>query len=276
MQKENFRIKRILKDSNKMPEFAEAYTLSNDLRKYVGLGVLSYDSVGTTRFPKIKKLGILTKVSQYGKVIILDFEENLKVVRLGVHLGMTGRVSSSPLQGEIKVRIEFEDEKVLHFYDTRKFGWVKIWEEPEGLELKENILNRNYQKEIIKKLQNRKTKIFTLLIKQNIARGVGSYLAQESLFHSGVHPAKTMLDKNDSEKIVKALNMIINKAIKLKGATMRDYFTLDGEKGEMQKHFKIYGREGERCYLCNDVVEKLKINGRGVCFCPNCQVLPAL
>ena len=259
-----------------MPEFAEVFTLSNDLKKYVGLEVLSYDSVGTTRFPKINELGTLTKVSQYGKVIILDFEENLKVVRIGVHLGMTGRVSSSPLQGEIKVRIEFRDGQVLHFYDNRKFGWVKIWDSQPGLELKDDILNRNYQKEITKKLQNRKTKIFALLIKQDVARGVGSYLAQESLFHSGVHPAKTMLDKNDSEKIVKALNLIINKAIKLKGATMRDYFTLDGGRGEMQKHFKIYGREGEKCFICNAVVEKIKINGRGVCFCPNCQVLPAL
>ncbi|MDR0340836.1 MAG: hypothetical protein LBH55_01010 [Mycoplasmataceae bacterium] len=33
----------------------------------------------------------------------------------------------------------------------------------------------------------------------------------------------------------------------------------------------MYGRNGQKCHLCKSIIQKIKISGRGTCFCPKCQ-----
>ena len=253
-----------------MPEYGEVYTLKNDLACYLGLRVESYESVSSTRYPVIEQLGLLVDLSQYGKILILHFKEGKREKRIGIHLGMTGRLSKTPLKGEIKVKITFQNKETLYLYDPRKFGWARILDS-QMPELQEDLLDKKYQKSIIPKIQNRKASIFTLLLRQDIARGVGSYLAQESLLKASIHPAATLLTPEQAQALVKALDYTLKKAIRLRGASMRDYFTLNGTKGTMQREFKVYGRAGQTCLRCLTIIEKITISGRGVSFCPKCQ-----
>ena len=254
-----------------MPEYAEIYTLQKELKKFLGKEIKSYVSVGSTSYPKIVVKGILENVSQEGKLLILTFNQEQSEQRVGFHLGMTGRLSLLPLRGEVKVKIAFTDGIELFLYDPRKFGWAKTLRDREGFKYEEDLLAKKYQEKIKERILGRNSPIFSLLLNQKIARGVGSYLAQETLFAAEVSPSKKMLNEKECDKIVESLDKIVRKAIKLHGASMRDYFTLSGQKGKMQLHFKVYGRAGEPCIECALLLSKTTINNRGVTYCTNCQ-----
>ena len=65
--------------------------------------------------------------------------------------------------------------------------------------------------------------------------------------------------------------LILNQAIKYKGASVDTYRDLQGNKGGMDKRLKVYGRQGQRCFLCGAVLKKVNIGGRSSVYCPKCQ-----
>jgi formamidopyrimidine-DNA glycosylase len=64
---------------------------------------------------------------------------------------------------------------------------------------------------------------------------------------------------------------VLREAVKAGGSSLRDHKRVDGELGDFQHHFAVYGREGEPCPGCKGRIRRIVQAGRSTFFCPSCQ-----
>ena len=90
---------------------------------------------------------------------------------------------------------------------------------------------------------------------------------------SGIHPERntSMLIDREIESLYSNLLAVLRKALSYGGTSVDTYVNLNGKKGSYESHLKVYGRKGKDCFRCGAVIRKIKVNGRGTCFCPVCQ-----
>ena len=55
------------------------------------------------------------------------------------------------------------------------------------------------------------------------------------------------------------------------GNAINDYVDADGNIGNFQNNFKVYGRMNQNCIKCSNKIEKVIQNGRSSFFCQKCQ-----
>ena len=68
--------------------------------------------------------------------------------------------------------------------------------------------------------------------------------------------------------------MVLSKAIKNGGSTIKDFKNISGKKGRFQKNFKVYERKGQLCKRlnCKGIIQKKEISNRSTFFCNICQI----
>ncbi len=112
-----------------------------------------------------------------------------------------------------------------------------------------------------------------MLLDQSIIAGIGNIYADEICFACKLHPCKkaNLLDKQDCKNIIINCRKIMEQAIKHYGTTVFTYKFAPNHSGSFQQHLKVYSREGQKCKLCGSTIQKIKLNGRGTCYCPKCQ-----
>jgi formamidopyrimidine-DNA glycosylase len=81
------------------------------------------------------------------------------------------------------------------------------------------------------------------------------------------------LNNQDYKNIVKFAKKVLLKAIKYGGTTVSSYQSTINHSGRYQNILYVHARNGEHCKVCNTIIKKIKVNGRGTCFCPKCQHL---
>ena len=110
---------------------------------------------------------------------------------------------------------------------------------------------------------------------QKCISGLGNIYVNEILFLSGVTPSRkvTKLKKLEIKKIIYNTKIILKKAIKLGGSSIKNFSNEQGKKGVFQQHFRVYGRKGEKCSNidCNRRIMKTVISNRATFFCMRCQ-----
>lgn len=269
-----------------MPELPEVEVIARGLDATLpGRTIVSVDHVDLTRLsepaetllPKV--LGRTVKrVYRRAKVLLIQMVDDMTLV---FHLKMTGRVVHGPVrQPEKHDRIFFglDDGSLLSFADMRKFGFVKgmtaeelaAWDffarcGPEPLENPPEVL--------AKRLRNRRTAIKAALLNQAVVVGVGNIYADEALFQAGIHP-ETRADKISTAKAVRLfteLQTVLKRAIKENGSSIRNYVNADGDAGAFQNCFQVYGKENDKCSICETVLKAVKVAGRTSTFCQKCQ-----
>ena len=67
---------------------------------------------------------------------------------------------------------------------------------------------------------------------------------------------------------------MLNDAIKKGGSSIRNFKNISGKKGNFQKDFKVYDRDGLNCkrLKCNGIIQKKNISNRSTFFCNICQL----
>lgn len=223
----------------------------------------------------------LTAIRRYGKYLFFDFQDNTLVS----HLRMEGKYNYFDINVEPTkhdhIIFYFDDNSMLLYNDTRKFGTMELVDyhhEGElksivklGLEPGDENLNVEYFKA---KANRRNTTIKQFLLDQTIITGLGNIYVDEVLFTSYVHPLTKVNHLNDEEIqiLINNANDIIAKSIKAGGTTVKS-FTVSGDaSGTFQHQLRIYGHGGAECDRCQTIIEKIKVGGRGTSFCPKCQV----
>src|SRR6478735_9360804 len=224
---------------------------------------------------------------------------------LVMHLGMTGRFSIDRANGEhIEPGELYEDAPIapahapivfhmgagaaVRYADARRFGYMDLSRESglnehalfKGLGI-EPLSDAFTPEWLANRLKGKATSIKAALLNQRLIAGIGNIYACEALFRAKISPlrlAKTLATKSGkltakTAALVKAIKSVLGDAIKAGGSSLRDYRKADGELGDFQHSFDVYGREGKPCRGkgCSGKVRRIVQNGRSTFYCPTCQ-----
>ena len=245
-----------------------------------------------TSFLKDKKI---IKVKRFSKYLILCLSNNSYCL---LHLGMSGTIHlvnkdkknfitntsfySSP-RLPLKhnhVEIIFKDLKII-YNDPRRFGFFQIIK--DGYLLKKRFdhlgpepFDQKFdQKYVYFFFKNKEKNIKSFLLDQSFVSGIGNIYANEILFLSRINPTKKarLLNKKDCKKIVIYSKKVLFNAIAKGGSSIRDFKNISGTKGNFQKDFKVYQRDGLNCkrFKCIGIIKKKNIFNRSTFFCNTCQ-----
>lgn len=275
-----------------MPELPEVETVCRGLKKNIIGRKIKIVNISNKnlRFPYpsdfIKNLRdrIVTKITRRARYILIYLNDEQVLL---IHLGMTGKLNfhinnDKPIaQNHDHIVIKFFDNSYLIYNDVRRFGFVDLFHSKE--ESKHKILkhlaieplsddfNVKYLQE---KLRNKSINIKNIMMDNKIVVGVGNIYINESLFLSSILPTRpaNKVKTKELENLIYNIKNILQRAIDKGGSTLRDYQQLNGDVGNFQFDFKVYGKEGDKCSNCiKGKIIRIKQSGRSSFFCPNCQ-----
>jgi len=215
-----------------------------------------------------------------GKWIVIELDRDYLLVHLRMEGKFFFRERNVPIEKHHHVVFTIDDEEELHFQDVRKFGRMKLIPKEKindmppftelGLEPWDKSLTSTYLKD---KFKNKKIPIKTALLDQSIITGIGNIYDDEILFLSRINPLipANKLNNDKLDLIIKNTVITLDKAIKEGGTTIRNYTSEEGVTGLFQNHLYVHTKVGEACPSCGATIVKIKVNGRGTYYCPECQ-----
>ncbi|PJZ18635.1 hypothetical protein CEW46_27485 [Bacillus cereus] len=199
---------------------------------------------------------------------------------LETSLLMTGSYIFNNLDlGHPRVIIRFSDNDRLYYSDSRKWGFMKLYEYDDYMSnyistAPVDVLKNS--SDLIYELVDMKEKYPELMIKsalmnQGHIAGLGNVYAQESLFSAGITPHRMMKDitVNELHRLAEATDTLLKEAYRLGGLSMRDYFQPNGYRGQAQLLCNVYRKKS--CKSCGTLVDRVSIDGRSTYYCNHCQ-----
>ncbi len=196
---------------------------------------------------------------------------------LHVHLGMTGyfkMYNASAGKGKHEhLHIRLKSEKILGFFDPRKFAVVELLSSipVTVIEPVPNSMSVDYLKKICQKTTR---PIKNLLMDQGKIAGIGNIYASESLFKSGILPDRPAcsLSKTEVSKLYKEIISVIKASLKSGIASLQPDYEINEETTHFPIQTLVYGRHGQKCCRCPDgIIERMVLAGRSSFFCACCQ-----
>jgi formamidopyrimidine-DNA glycosylase len=244
----------------------------------------------------------VTGVGRRAKYLLVDVSSGDVLI---MHLGMSGSFHVFRKAGGAKALGRYYHERAKHaahdhvvfymssgaivtFNDPRRFGSMKIVArtaleaEPLLRALGPEPLGNAFDAAMLARAcKGKKTSLKTALLDQRVVAGLGNIYVCEALHRARLSPkrmastvaTKTGAPNERAERLVEAIKAVLNDAIKDGGSSLRDHKLTDGEIGMFQHHFRVYGREGEKCRTagCSGTVKRIVQNGRSTFYCPACQ-----
>ncbi len=213
-------------------------------------------------------------VQRHGKVLIFELSGGVNV---SVQLGMSGRFAFRPFgQPHDHFSLNLGPNDNLTYNDFRRFGRVIVgvnardfWRHYLG----PDALSREFRQSTLAVSSKRSIK--AVLLDQKTVSGLGNIYACEALFRAGIRPTRIASNLTGSERsvLVRAIKETLREAVKHGGSTLDDYRGTEGEAGDFEKHFGVYGRTGEPCRKCGPKarIAKIAIGNRATYFCRRCQ-----
>jgi len=291
-----------------MPELPEVETIKRNLEPNIlGKTISDIKILSPKNFIGKKEDALnrkIVSVDRYGKVLVIklirvDHDRPLHNNYLNIHFKLSGQILFSPdinhavfkniipftggnkmPANTTRVVIKFQDGSGLFFNDLRKFGWIKISNEPlkpKGIDVLSKEFTVKYLTVILK---STKKLIKIVLMDQDKMTGIGNIYANDSLFISKIYPLRpaNSLKEEEIKNLYQAILKVIKEGIKDKGSSGADeaFILPTGEKGGHQRHFLVYQREEKPCFVCKTIIKRVKHHGRGSFFCPKCQQPPNL
>ena len=246
-------------------------------------------------FEKLLKNRKIIKVDRFSKYLILHLSGGIFCL---VHLGMSGTMHiinknknnfatnasfySSPFlpKKHNHVEIFFNKYKII-YNDPRRFGFFQIIDNSKLLDKRfshlgpepfQSKFNLKYVRSFLKKKEKN---IKSFLLDQKFVSGIGNIYASEILFLSKINPSKKarFLKKKDCFKIIINSKKVLLDAINKGGSSIKNFQNISGKKGNFQKKFNVYERDGLNCkrLKCSGIIKKKIISNRSTFFCNFCQ-----
>ena len=203
---------------------------------------------------------------------------------LVLHLRMTGCLlltpSDYPLEKHTHVIFHLRDGRELRFIDTRRFGrfWLirsrkddtyssidRLGPEPFGARLSAEYLRAS--------LGRRKRPIKDCLLDQGVVAGIGNIYSDEILFTVKIRPDRpaNSLTTEEWQRLAAAIPKRLSYFTETNATTPEEYLAGRGQDYRNTPFLQVYGREGEPCPVCGNVLHRVVIAGRSSVFCPCCQ-----
>lgn len=289
-----------------MPELPEVETIVKDLKELIVnkdiTEIIALDKQ-LANFNEARRQSLIIgqkilDVSRRGKYIAIKLAN---IYYLVIHLKMTGQLiwvkGAKWLAGghptddlttvtkptwpnnTTRLIINFSDGSTLYFNDARRFGWIKLMSEAEWQDYQNKLgvepLSKNFTEEFLQAFlaQKPRSRIKPLLLNQQYIAGLGNIYTDESLFRAGIRPDRlaSHITSAEAAKLASAIRVVLTEAIKHRGTTFSDYRDGRGQKGNFVNYLQVYGRTGQQCHRCGQIIQKTILAGRGTHFCPHCQ-----
>ncbi len=283
-----------------MPELPEVETITNQLNQVLsglridGIKILSDKKIKLT--PK-QIIGLkIKKLYRRAKIIIAEF--NNSDLNLLIHLKMTGQLVYLHRQSRLagghptrdwlaklpvkatKAIFSFDNKAKLYFNDQRGFGWVKQVKQSEldfhlsNFQGVEPLSSGFTWKELESICQRSSRPIKLLLHDQSKIVGLGNIYINDALWQAKIYPLTpaNQLNQFQIKRLRLAIRQVLKQGLSAGGASDNTYINAFGIGGNYQNNFKVYKRQGQEC-LRNDggIIERLKVGGRSLFYCPKCQ-----
>ena len=267
-----------------MPELPEVQTVLDTLqtkikdRKIVNIKIL-YKPIVECEDSVFKKVLIgqsFRSFKRRGKYLLFEMDD----ITLVSHLRMEGKYfvvdKSFPLSKHDHVIFYLDNGIELRYNYVRKFGRMELIDKDEDYNIFKNLgpeplskyFNLKYCKEYFK---NSKLPIKQVLLDQSFVAGIGNIYADEILFAMKVNPktpAKNLSDENIKD-LISSTRLILKRAIKAGGTTIRSYTSSLGVTGRFQLNLNVHTMK--KCKVCDSEIKKIVVGGRGTYYCPMCQ-----
>lgn len=265
-----------------MPELPEVETVRRQLQPLVvGRTIVDASGHPSSKFaPAVEAAGrTIVEVRRRGKYLLLDLDDGHELV---VHLGMTGRLSVVPVDEPprspyVRAWWAFGDE-ALQLHDVRRFGRVAVVPAgdyrtlPTLAALGPEPLDDGFDPvELWRALRRSRARLKTQLLSQRPVAGVGNIYADEALWVAGIDPGVRTISRARATDLHTALVEVLRAGVERGGTTLRDYRAPDGSEGTNQLHLRCYGRWGEPCERCGELLARRVIDGRTTTWCRVCQ-----
>lgn len=270
-----------------MPELPEVETTRRGIEPYLldqSVAKLTIHQ-WQMRWPIPKTIRLLKDqrikaVDRRGKYILIKTDIGQAIV----HLGMSGSLrictdGDEPRRKHDHVEMLLSNGALMRLHDPRRFGCL-LWQAadepmhsllaklgPEPLECDFDASH------LIQATRKKKVAIKNLIMNSHIVVGVGNIYASEALFMAGIKPMRAAgrVTYAECEKLVDAIKIILQKSIDQGGTTLRDFVNSDGEPGYFKQSLFVYGREGEDCQQCGNVIKQKVLGQRSTFYCGQCQ-----
>jgi formamidopyrimidine-DNA glycosylase len=225
----------------------------------------------------------IAKVERRGKYLTMPLDTGEILV---VHFGMSGRFQRGTgrvaLPAHTHIVLTFQQGGDLRFVDPRTFGELFVTNAEDVSKIKElqhlaiDPLDQVFTWPTFQYLlAQRASKMKPLMMDQKFISGLGNIYSDEVLFHAGLRfdRMSDTLSSQEVRRLYRAIQEILQEAIKLRGTTLEDeaYVDLFGQPGEYQNELKVYGRLGLPCRRCRTPIQSVKISQRNSFYCPQCQ-----
>ncbi|MBE3703200.1 bifunctional DNA-formamidopyrimidine glycosylase/DNA-(apurinic or apyrimidinic site) lyase [Vibrio parahaemolyticus] len=221
---------------------------------------------------------VIRAIHRRAKYLLIETDAGTAIV----HLGMSGslRVLDADFSAakHDHVDLKLTNGKVLRYNDPRRFGaW--LWCAPGeshavldhmGPEPLTDAFNSEY---IADKAQGKHVAVKQFIMDNKVVVGVGNIYANESLFKSRILPTRQAGQVTPQEWVllVENIKATLKIAINQGGTTLKDFAQADGKPGYFAQELLVYGKVGEPCPECGELLQELKIGQRNSVFCSLCQ-----
>ncbi len=220
----------------------------------------------------------IDNVGRRAKYLLIGTERGSVIL----HLGMSGSVfvvdAGTPAGIHDHVDIELSSGKALRLRDPRRFGSLhfsrKPLEHPLLAGLGPEPLGADFTgMHLWSRARGRRVAVKSFLMTAQVVVGVGNIYASESLFMAGIHPKRAAgrIALPRYERLAGAVRVVLEKAIRAGGTTLRDFYGGDGEAGYFRQELTVYDREDLPCVNCGRPISNAVIGQRSSYYCRHCQ-----
>jgi formamidopyrimidine-DNA glycosylase len=233
-----------------MPELPEAQTIADDLDNLISgteiknICVIEPSIVDSISIPFEEIIGSkVFHVSRWGKMILIKLDHGLNIL---ASLRMTGHFILNPYPEDdifpdhVRLAISLGGDNLrepsgLFYRDIRKFGRIFFLTDELFSDFKEKKVLGVDALEITADIifnitRDRKTSIKSFLMNQKLVSGLGNIYANECLFNARIKPKRLVssLSLKECQDLETSIKETMIDAIKLRGSTIRDYFSPRG------------------------------------------------
>jgi formamidopyrimidine-DNA glycosylase len=231
----------------------------------------------------------INAVRRRGKYLWLELSDGEAVL---AHLGMSGQMlvqpEGAPDEKHLRVRVRFADDgPELRFVDQRTFGGLALADlvEVDGTSLPATIahiardpMDPRFDPTLaLRALRSRCTEVKRALLDQTLISGVGNIYADEALWRSRLHWARSTerLTASQGSTLIAAATEVMNEALTAGGTSFDAlYVNVNGQSGYFDRSLDAYGQEGLPCRRCGTPIRRDPFMNRSSFSCPKCQPRP--
>ncbi|MFE9245337.1 bifunctional DNA-formamidopyrimidine glycosylase/DNA-(apurinic or apyrimidinic site) lyase [Nocardiopsis sp. NPDC006938] len=205
------------------------------------------------------------------------------------HLGMSGQMlvqpQGKPDERHLRVRMPLADGNELRFVDQRTFGHLLLDREGERPEVPSSVdhialdpLDPAFVPEaFVRALRAKRTEVKRALLDQTLISGVGNIYADEALWRSRLHWARSTRGLSNARalELLGHVTDVMTEALDVGGTTFDGlYVNVNGESGYFARGLNAYGRRDEPCGRCGTPMVREAFMNRSSFSCPHCQRRP--